>query len=164
MTTPTLTSIFLLAEPQDAPALTALNTRAFQATDVIYPLIWGNTAPGVHDAAAMMLFNPMQSTTRVTWKVEVGGKIVGYARWCLPAAGLGGSGVFRNFDGDKKDEKAGRRNNEKIATEQFNKKVEEGWKTPAGMHFDLFMQKLKGFIECQKRDYKPDIDTSKILL
>lgn len=30
------------------------------------------------------------------------------------------------------------------------------------MNLDLFMQKVKGSIECQKRDYEPDTDTSKI--
>ncbi|APA15842.1 hypothetical protein sscle_15g106120 [Sclerotinia sclerotiorum 1980 UF-70] len=67
MVFPNFNPVILLAQPQDTPRLAAITTRAFEASDTIFPLIWGNTAPGVHDAAALMLFKPLQSDTKVTW-------------------------------------------------------------------------------------------------
>lgn len=140
--------ILSLAETQDARELAAITTRAFEVSDAIYPIIWGNTEPGVHDAAVMLLYNPMQSATIVTWKVEIEGKIVGYARWSLPKI----SEVTEVDMGEKNKE------DDESATAQHNKKVEEGWKTPAGMNFDLFMQKVKSTVECKKRDYNAEKD------
>ncbi|KAF5868346.1 uncharacterized protein Bfra_007544 [Botrytis fragariae] len=140
--------ILSLAETQDARELAAITTRAFEVSDIVYPIIWGNTEPGVHDTAVMLLFNPMQSETIVTWKVEIDGKIVGYARWSLP----------KKFEVAEVD--LGEKNEEdnESATAQHKKKVEEGWKTPAGMNFDLFMQKMKSTVECKNRDYNSEKD------
>ncbi|KAF7935144.1 uncharacterized protein EAE98_003189 [Botrytis deweyae] len=147
MSSPNSNPILSLAEPQDARELAAITTRAFEVSDTIYPIIWGNTEPGVHDTAVMLLFNPMQSETIVTWKVEIEGKIVGYARWSLPKT----SEVAEIDMSENKEDDGG-------AAAQHKKKVEEGWKTPAGMNFDLFMQKVKSTIECKKRDYNAEKD------
>ncbi|TGO45202.1 hypothetical protein BCON_0413g00050 [Botryotinia convoluta] len=150
MSSPNSNPILSLAETQDARELAALTTRAFEVSDTVYPIIWGDTEPGVHDTAVMLLFNPMQRETIVTWKVEVDGKIVGYARWSLPKI----SEVAEVDTGEKNEE------NDESATAQHKKKVEEGWKTPAGMNFDLFMRKVKSTVECQKRDYDAERDMS----
>ncbi|TGO17660.1 hypothetical protein BPAE_0412g00020 [Botrytis paeoniae] len=148
MTSPNSNPVLSLAKTDDAHELAAITTRAFEVSDAIYPIIWGNTEPGVHDTAVMFLFNPMQSETIVTWKVEIYGKIVGYARWSLPKI----SEVSEVDVAEKNDE------DDESATAQHKKKVEEEWKTPAGMNFDLFMQKVKSTVECKKRDYNAERD------
>ncbi|TGO18421.1 hypothetical protein BTUL_0010g00910 [Botrytis tulipae] len=147
MSSPHSNPILSLAKTQDARELAAITTRAFEVSDTIYPIIWGDTEPGAHDTAVMLLFNPMQSETIVTWKVEIEGKIVGYARWSLPKT----SEVTEVDFGEKNED-------DESATAQHKKKIEEGWKTPAGMNFDLFMQKVKSTVECKKRDYNADKD------
>ncbi|TGO36296.1 hypothetical protein BHYA_0129g00170 [Botrytis hyacinthi] len=148
MSSPNSKPIISLAETQDARELAATTTRAFEVSDTIYPIIWGGTEPGAHDTAVMLLFNPMQSETIATWKVEIEGKIVGYARWSLPKT----SEVTEVDVGEKNDE------DDESATAQHNKKEEKGCKTPAGMNFELFMQKVKSTVECKKRDYNAEKD------
>ncbi|TGO47632.1 hypothetical protein BOTNAR_0514g00060 [Botryotinia narcissicola] len=84
MSSPNSRPILSLAKTQDAREFAAIITRAFEVSDTIYPIIWGDTEPGAHDTAVMLLFNLMQSETIATWKVEIDGRIVGYARWSLP--------------------------------------------------------------------------------
>ncbi|CCD49333.1 hypothetical protein BofuT4_P032090.1 [Botrytis cinerea T4] len=122
MSSPISSPILSLAEIRDARELAAITTSAFEVSDTIYPITWGNTDPGAHDTAVMLLFNPMQSETIVTWKVEIDGKIVGYARWSLPeiCKVTEGNAVGKNGEDDKS------------ASAQHKKKVEEGWKTPDG--------------------------------
>ncbi|KAF7956256.1 hypothetical protein EAE96_005176 [Botrytis aclada] len=148
MSLPNSKPILSLAETQDARKLAAITTRAFEVSDTVYPIVWGDTEPGVHDTAVMLLFNPMQSETIVTWKVEIYGKIVGYARWWLPQT----FEVAKVDVGDKDGE------DDESVKAQHKKKVEEGWKTPAGMNFDLFMEKVKSTVECKKRDYNAERD------
>ncbi|TEY73106.1 hypothetical protein BOTCAL_0083g00190 [Botryotinia calthae] len=148
MSSPISSPIVSLAETQDDRELAAITTRAFEASDTIYPIIWGNTDPGAHDTAVMLLFNPMQSETIVTWKVEIDGKIVGYARWSLPEICKVTEG---NVSGKNDDD-------DESATAQHKTKVEEGWKTPDGMNFDLFIQKVKRKVEWKKRYCNPEKD------
>lgn len=151
MSSPISSPILSLAETRDAREFSAITTRAFEESDTIYPIIWGKTNPGAHDTAAMLLFNPMQSETVVTWKVEIDGKIVGYARWSLPEI----CKVTEGNVGGKNDE------DDESATAQHKKKVEEGWKTPDGMNFDLFIRKVKSTVQCKKRDYNAEKDMCK---
>ncbi|KAM0189479.1 hypothetical protein ACHAPC_003056 [Botrytis cinerea] len=148
MSSPISSPILSLAEIRDARELAAITTSAFEVSDTIYPIIWGNTDPGAHDTAVMLLFNPMQSETIVTWKVEIDGKIVGYARWSLPeiCKVTEGNAVGKNGEDDKS------------ASAQHKKKVEEGWKTPDGMNFDLFIKKVKSTVQCKKRDCNAEKD------
>ncbi|APA15843.1 predicted protein [Sclerotinia sclerotiorum 1980 UF-70] len=44
------------------------------------------------------------------------------------------------------------------ATAPIKQKMYDGWETPAGMSFDLFMRKVKGSIECKQRDYDAERD------
>ncbi|KAB8298640.1 hypothetical protein EYC80_000819 [Monilinia laxa] len=149
----------LLANLQDVPELAAITTRAFEASDSIFPMIWGNTAPGSHDAAAMMLLNPIQTPVNITWKAEVDDKVVGYARWCLPTNSKGkGLEIDKNILAESMEGISGNEMNNGSATGQFKQKVEGGWKTPHGMNFDLFLRKVKGTIECREQDYDAEVD------
>ncbi|KAA8569862.1 hypothetical protein EYC84_002205 [Monilinia fructicola] len=159
MVSPNFNSTLLLANPQDVPELAAITTRGFEASDSIFPMIWSNTAPGAHDAAAMMLFNPIQTPMKITWKAEVDGKVVGYARWHLPPNSKGErSEIDKDVLSDRMEGDFGGETNNGSATEVFKQKVEGGWQTPSGMNFDLFMRKVKGSIECRKRDYDAKVD------
>ncbi|KAF7877430.1 hypothetical protein EAF04_001107 [Stromatinia cepivora] len=97
--------VILLAEPQDTPRLAAITTRALEASDAIFPHVWGNTAPGAHDAAVLLLFNQLQGDAKATWKIKIDGKIVGYARWFMPVdsemAGCKAECKQRDYDAER---------------------------------------------------------------
>ncbi|KAF7893752.1 hypothetical protein EAF00_007266 [Botryotinia globosa] len=115
MASPNSKPILSLTKTQDARELAAITTRAFEVSDTIYLIIWGDTEPGAHDTALILLYNPMQSETIATWKVEIDGKIVGYARWSLPK-----TSEVTEVDMGEKNEK-----DDESAMAQDKKKVEE---------------------------------------
>ncbi|CAD6448987.1 65a13214-4d27-4355-bfba-71426e453fca [Sclerotinia trifoliorum] len=128
MVFPNSNPVILLAEPQDTPRLADITTRAFKASDAIYPVILGSTALGY---------------TQWLWPVDL--KTVLFK-------------ADTEVDGKREKQKADIEKFDGSATVQTKQKIDEGWKTPAGINFDLFMRKVKGPIECKQRDYDAERD------
>lgn len=76
-----------LGQETDVGNLSRIMTDAFAATDPVYPLIWGASAPGTHEMVAVKgLLSPLQKEGQVTYvAVDTSSqKVVGFAMWNLP--------------------------------------------------------------------------------
>jgi len=124
-----------LALESDGPALAALTSVRF-AFDPAYKLIWGSTAPGVHDSVALAgLLTPVQQEYRVTYKAvdSESGKLAGFASWVLPEP---------EVEGEEKPKNAG-----------YLPSI-------PGANMELWGEKVKGPERSQVRDKTKDMHLS----